>query len=186
MCHANPKPPRLLGKQSMKGKEKKSMEITQPALLPQFRNYETIKWLGSRGSANTYLVKHTYLKQLRVAKQIKPGIIQQDPVKFQELFKREAETLADLDHPHIVKIHDYDHEQGYLIMDFADGGTLRQLLDNDFPEGMATELRTLLTILEPIVDALTYSHQQGDRTNEQRQGIIHLDLKPSNILIQTK
>ena len=95
----------------------------------------------------------------------------QDDASFDERFAREARTMARLDHPHIVRVHDFGHREGlyYLVMELVDGVTLRQALDN----GGFTPAEALATVPR-ICAALQYAHDQG---------VVHRDIKPENILL---
>ncbi len=95
---------------------------------------------------------------------------QNDP-QFAERFEREARALARLNHPNIVTVYDFGEVQGrfYLLMEFVDGLTLRQLLQN----GKMTPAEAL-NIVPKICEALQYAHGQG---------IVHRDIKPENILL---
>jgi serine/threonine protein kinase len=85
-------------------------------------------------------------------------------------FEREAKSLARLSHPNIVKIHDYGEYEGapYLVMEYVRGGTLKDKTGQPIPYPDAARL------ILPIARALDHAH---------RQGILHRDVKPSNILI---
>ena len=90
---------------------------------------------------------------------------------FVERFTREARALARLNHPSIVAVHDYGEAAGYpyLIMEYVDGLTLRQLLAHG---KLAPE--EALAIVPKICEALQFAHQKG---------IVHRDIKPENILV---
>jgi branched-chain amino acid transport system substrate-binding protein len=148
--------------------------------LPSFGNYRTIRRLGTGGFADAYLVEGQP-GLFYAVKQIKREKISEDP-KFRERFERETRLQASLRHPHVVKIIDYDIQQGYLVMEYADGGTLRAFLDDEYPNGV--DLQTALLFLREIGSALTYLHEKISPPDEQHRGIAHLDLKPQNILIQ--
>lgn len=91
--------------------------------------------------------------------------------RFAERFAREAELLAQLNHPHIVTIHDFGETDGlfYLVMEFVDGVNLRDLLrDGKIAPKQA------LAIVPPICEALQYAHDKR---------IVHRDIKPENLLL---
>jgi len=90
---------------------------------------------------------------------------------FAERFGREARALARLNHPDIVAVYDYGEAGGYpyLVMEYVDGLTLRQLL-----QGGKLEPDQALTIVPKVCDALQFAHQQG---------VVHRDIKPENILL---
>jgi len=87
-------------------------------------------------------------------------------------FVNEARTMAGLDHPHIVSVHDVGEERDlvYLVMDLLDGGSLAERVDTVGPLSDAQAVAVLL----PIADALEVAHQAG---------VIHRDIKPANILL---
>lgn len=150
--------------------------------LPTFEGYRTIRWLGSGGFSNVYLVADDSGNRYAL-KHIKPEVIAKDPETYSKRFEREAQLQMGLHqphrHPHIVRIYTYSKEHMYLVMDYADGGTLEKQLNDTFPRG--TDLQTALTVVTQIGSALAYMHEKAD---QQHGGIVHLDLKPSNILVQ--
>src|SRR5262249_1061306 len=90
---------------------------------------------------------------------------------FAQRFRKEAEAAANLQHPHIVAIHEIGEHQGqqYFSMDYVEGGHLGQLVhDGPLPAKRAA------AYLETIAEAIHYAHQRG---------VLHRDLKPSNVLI---
>ena len=91
--------------------------------------------------------------------------------RFLTRFEREAEALAQLSHPNIVDVYDYGDENGlpYLVMEYLSGGTFKQYLGKPVP------LQDAAKAVLPIAKALAYAHSQG---------ILHRDVKPSNILIR--
>jgi serine/threonine protein kinase len=96
-----------------------------------------------------------------------PGLDQQ----FIERFKLEARTIARLQHPHILPLYDYGAEDDilYLVMAFIEGGSLADKIDSG-----PMQPRQVETILRQVAGALDYAH---------RQGVIHRDIKPDNILL---
>src|SRR5256885_2391577 len=89
-----------------------------------------------------------------------------------ERFRREATLGASLDHPNIVRVYDFDTREGisFLIMTFVRGDTFEERLRSD--ARLPTD--QILRLVREIADALGYAH---------RRGIVHRDVKPSNILL---
>ncbi|MBU4459828.1 MAG: serine/threonine protein kinase, partial [Verrucomicrobia bacterium] len=141
--------------------------------------YKVVRPLGAGGMGEVYLVEHTHLRKSYALK-ILPADICSEP-QFVDRFRIEARVMADLEHPHIVRVHNFGEDGGkyYLVMDYVEGpdGAPRTLEDElawgkKLPETMVREIALQLC------DALVYAH------GFQGTGIIHRDLKPSNILVQ--
>jgi tRNA A-37 threonylcarbamoyl transferase component Bud32 len=134
-----------------------------------FPQLEILECLGRGGMGVVYKARQPRLNRL-VALKILAREKEQDP-RFAERFTREAQALARLNHPNIVTIYDFGEADGlyYLLMEFADGLSLRQLLQT---RKLAPE--EALAIVPAICEALHYAHQQG---------IVHRDIKPENILL---
>lgn len=92
--------------------------------------------------------------------------------RFRAKFVKEAQTIAALNNPHIIHIHDIFEENGtaYYVMDYLSGGSLSDLVQRD---GVLAEA-TALGYIRQVADALSYIHARN---------INHLDIKPSNVLI---
>jgi serine/threonine protein kinase len=93
-----------------------------------------------------------------------------DP-RFAQRFASEARSLAALNHPHIVGVHDFGEAGGYfyLLMEFVDGVNLRQLM-----QSRRLNMDEALEIITPVCEALQAAHDRG---------IVHRDVKPENLLI---
>jgi eukaryotic-like serine/threonine-protein kinase len=134
----------------------------------QLGNYKLVRLLGQGGFAEVYLGEHQFLKTPAALKLLYGKFSSKD---VQEFFQ-EAQTIAALKHPHIVRIYDFGLEQGmpYIVMDYASQGTLRQ--------------RHRLGALVPFPQILAYVKQLGAAlayTHEHKW--IHRDVKPENILL---
>jgi eukaryotic-like serine/threonine-protein kinase len=90
----------------------------------QIGNYRLVRLLGSGGFAEVYLGQHVHVSSLQAAIKVLHAQLGQ---KYQAGFLQEAETIARLKHPHIIRILDFGIESNapYLIMDYASNGTLR-------------------------------------------------------------
>ncbi len=144
-----------------------------PNLIGQsLGRYHILEQLGEGGMATVYKAYDTRLETDVAVKVIRTENLPQSGVeKALKRFEREAKALAKLTHPNIVPIIDYGEQEGspYLVMKYLPGGTLKQVLKG---QPMSWEKAAILLI--PIARALDYAH---------RQGMIHRDVKPSNILI---
>ena len=131
--------------------------------------YEILQQIGSGGMATVYKAHQPKLDRA-VAVKMMHETFAQDP-NFLARFEREARIVARLDHPSIVPIYDYDDLDGrpYLVMKFIDGLTLKDVLRKTTLSGTDA-----LQILKPVADAITYAHNQG---------VLHRDVKPSNVMI---
>src|SRR5215469_9231001 len=134
----------------------------------QLGNYRLLRLLGRGGFAEVYLGEHVYLKRRAALKVLHRSLEEEDV----ERFLAEAQVLARLDHPHIVRVHEFAVEQGmpFLVMDYAPRGTLRAL----HSPGSCLSLQTTVAYIKQLVAALQYAH------NHQ---LIHRDVKPENMLL---
>ncbi|HEY4387580.1 MAG TPA: serine/threonine-protein kinase, partial [Ktedonobacteraceae bacterium] len=134
----------------------------------QFGNYRLLQLLGQGGFAEVYLAEHVHI-QTRVAIKILYGKITAQDV---QAFTQEAQTIASLRHPHILRILDFGFAGTlpFLVMDYAPGGTLR----DRHPYGSTLSLPTIVNYVNQIADALTYAHGRK---------LIHRDIKPENMLV---
>jgi serine/threonine protein kinase len=126
--------------------------------------------IGQGGMAAVFKAYHTSLGRYVAIKVLSPSLVVNDP-DFARRFRREAKLIAQLDHPHILPVHDYGMEQGYsyLVMRYVEEGqTLERVMRQALTQARAVEL------ISQIGQALVYAHQQG---------VIHRDLKPSNVLM---
>ena len=130
--------------------------------------YVLLEKLGEGGMAAVYNAYNSRMERNVALKVILPS--RQSSQLFLDRFAVEARALAQLSHTNIVKVLDYGGEEGvpYLVMEFIQGGTLKEFLNQPYPYQQAA------AILAPIARALDYVHKQK---------IIHRDVKPSNILI---
>lgn len=134
----------------------------------QLGHYRLQRLLGQGGFADVYLGEHIHLKSVAAIKVLQTRLAE----GTQKDFLREAQMLARLLHPHIIRVLDFGIDNGvpYLVMDYAPGGTLRQR------HGYNTKLplATVVDYMQQIGEGLQYAHGQK---------LIHRDLKPENVLI---
>ena len=135
--------------------------------------YRVIDSLGRGGMAEVYRVWDEY-RSVDIAMKVLRQDIAQDPI-FLRRFKREAQSLAKLQHPSIVRFYGMEREGllAFLLMEYIEGQSLQSeiLLSENHP----LSNQRILEILKPICSALNYAHKMG---------LAHCDLKPGNILIE--
>jgi WD40 repeat protein/serine/threonine protein kinase len=134
----------------------------------QLGNYRLLRLLGRGGFAEVYLGEHVYLKRRAALKVLHTSLEDEDI----DHFLAEAQLLARLNHPHIVRVHDFAVEQAtpFLAMDYALHGTLRQ----HHPRGSCLSLATTVAYVKQVAAALQYAHDHQ---------VIHRDVKPENMLV---
>ena len=142
------------------------------AIAPHFPQLEILECLGRGGMGVVYKARQKSLNRLVALKLLAPE--RADDPQFAARFEKEARALAVLNHPNIVTIYDHGQAGGFyfLLMEFVDGVTLRQLLAKD-----RVAAREALAIVPQICDALQFAHDQG---------IVHRDIKPENILLDRR
>ena len=133
--------------------------------------YRIIKQIGRGGMADVYLAKDLILDGEEVAVKVLRTNYQTDPIAVAR-FQREARAMADLDHPHIVRITDIGEEDGqqYLAMEYVAGLDLKRYIKEHHPLSNEEAVR----IMGQILLAMRLAHTKG---------IVHRDLKPQNILL---
>mgnify|MGYP002642423179 CR=1 FL=1 len=132
-------------------------------------HYKIIGLLGKGGMGEVYRAHDTRLKR-DVALKILPKSMASSPTHL-DRFHREAETVAELSHPHIVHIYSVEEDAGthFLTMELLEGQGLDEILT---PEGLP--LDQVFEIGIAVADALAAAHKNG---------IVHRDLKPGNIML---
>ena len=133
--------------------------------------YRIVKQIGRGGMADVYLAKDLILDGEEVAVKVLRTNYQTDPIAVAR-FQREARAMADLDHPHIVRITDIGEEDGqqYLAMEYVAGLDLKRYIKEHYPLSNEEAVR----IMGQILLAMRLAHARG---------IAHRDLKPQTILL---
>lgn len=131
--------------------------------------YELTARLGRGGMAEVYKAYQPGLDRFVAIKVIGGSFA--DMPEFLTRFKREARSIAQLRHAHIVQVFDFDAEEDlyYMVMEYIPGGTLHQRIQR---RG-ALPVPDVLRIAIALSDALDYAHQRG---------MIHRDIKPANVM----
>ncbi|MDD1721849.1 MAG: protein kinase [Euryarchaeota archaeon] len=134
-----------------------------------FPQFEILQCLGRGGMGVVYKARQKSLNRVVALKILAPE--REKDAAFARRFATEAETLARLNHPNIITVHDFGVAGGmfYLVMEFVDGVNLRRLLQDGklSPE-------EALAVVPPVCDALQYAHDRG---------VVHRDIKPENLLL---
>lgn len=138
----------------------------------QFGPYQIVAPLGEGGMAAVYKAYQSSMERY-VALKVLPRQMAQSE-EFIARFRREARLLAQLQHPHILPVFDYGESDGftYIVMPFVQSGTLADLL-----KARRVNYSEIRRIITQIADALGYAHARG---------MIHRDVKPSNVLIDER
>ena len=138
-------------------------------IADRFPGHEILECLGRGGMGVVYKARQKSLDRMVAIKILPPERVGEE--KFSDRFAVEAATLAKLNHPNIVTVHDFGETGGlyFIVMEYVDGVNLRDLLR----EGKL-EPQQALAIVPPVCDALQYAHDKG---------IVHRDIKPENLLL---
>ncbi len=134
-------------------------------------NYNIIKVLGEGGMSRVYLGEDPTTHQLVAIKELLPNLAHSKDLR--ERFRREAQIMAKLDHPNIVKLLKFEETATsfYLIMEYVDGMDLEQHIKE--VTGPISEPKAI-EIMSVLLDAFGYAHEKG---------VVHRDIKPANIII---
>ena len=144
--------------------------LTPGTLLGE--RYEIIEKIGAGGMSIVYKAKDNRLQRYVAIKELREEFVQDE--EFVSKFRKEALSAASLSHPNIVGIYDVgsDKEVHYIVMEYVEGKTLKQVIAEDGP----FDAKTVLELGVQMVSALKHAHQKK---------IIHRDIKPQNILMTT-
>ena len=135
----------------------------------QIKHYQLVSPLGAGGMGEVWLAYDSQLER-KVALKLLPEQFTRSQNHVRR-FAQEAKAASALSHPNIITIHEIGEADGthYIITEFIEGQTLRQMLAGPLP------LQTVLEIAVQVADALTAAH---------RAGIVHRDLKPENVMVR--
>ena len=136
-------------------------------------HYRILEKIGEGGMGEVYLAEDTSLDR-KVALKFLPPRLQDDEIAHRR-FVREARSAAGLDHPYICNIHEVsqtDEGHDFIVMEFVEGLTLHdKLAEGPLP------LKEALRVAVEVAEALETAHERG---------IVHWDIKPSNIMLTRK
>jgi WD40 repeat protein/serine/threonine protein kinase len=139
------------------------------ATYPEIPGYEILGELGRGGMGVVYKARQADLNRFVALKMILAGA-HAEPEHLAR-FRREAEAVAQLEHPHIVQIHEIGQHQGlpFFCLEFVEGGSLAARL-----AGTPQPARQAAALVETLAQAMQVAHERG---------IVHRDLKPANVLL---
>jgi eukaryotic-like serine/threonine-protein kinase len=131
--------------------------------------FRLVSLLGMGGMGEVYLAEDSSLRR-RVAVKLLPECFSRDVYRL-ECFQREAIAASALNHPNILTVYEigWDGGQPFIITEFVEGNSLRQLIEEGLP------LRSSLDVVAQVSHALAVAHAHG---------IVHRDLKPENIMVR--
>ena len=135
-------------------------------------SYKLLRPLGRGGMGVVYLGEHDVMKRLMALK-IMPPEASEDPRRV-DRFKQEARAAAQLDHQNIVRAYDFAEASGklYIVMEYVDGIDLQKAVIRDGTMNVSAAM----DILTQTATGLAHAHERG---------IVHRDVKPSNIILRT-
>ena len=135
--------------------------------------YRLVEKLARGGMATVYRALDTRLDRTVAVKVMHEGL--GDDMDFARKFDREARAAARLSHPNIVAVFDQGEDRGrpYIVMEYVEGRTLRQIIATQAP--LSPE--KALSYIEPVVKALAAAHEVG---------LVHCDVKPENVIISDR
>lgn len=149
-----------------------SSSLHEPQIGTFLGDFQVVRCIGRGSTSTVFLAEHRETHQQMALKVFasKDLVDAEDKKRF----VLEAETGSWLDHPHVASIRDVGFAQGfhYMVMEYVEGVTLAQLLDDQL-----LEVETTVKVVLSIAEILSYVHQRG---------IVHRDIKPANILVDRK
>jgi serine/threonine protein kinase/tetratricopeptide (TPR) repeat protein len=136
--------------------------------------YRITERLGQGGMAEVYAGIHTHLDRKVAVKVLHSYLLESGD--FIARFKREAKAVANLRHPNIVQVYDFDIQEDliFMVMEYVDGVNLHTKLVEVGNQGERMPIKLIGSIINDIASALDYAHSKG---------MLHRDIKPSNIMI---
>jgi serine/threonine protein kinase len=152
------------------------MSITDPLIGSQLGDYRVMDILGRGGMARVYKGYDAKLERNAAVKVIDAHLTNENEDEYRQRFLREARSIARLNHPRIVGVYQFGQVDTvyYMAMAFIEGRDLGQLLKEAAHQGRLMTYGEIMRIMRDISGALDHAH---------REGVIHRDVKPSNIMV---
>ena len=150
-----------------------------PLVGQKLGDYQILGLLGQGGMARVYRGYDETLDRYAAVKVIEPNLVaSEDEQEYQERFVREARSIARLNHPRVVSVFQFGQNEEktlfYMAMNFIEGRDLREILKEYNRQNQRMSNAQVLQIIRDVAEALDYAHKQG---------VIHRDVKPSNIMV---
>jgi len=145
--------------------------------LESFGKYQVIRKLGQGGMASVYEARDTLIDRQVAIKVVHPHLAREE--SFAKRFLQEAKLVAALRHQNIVQLYDFDiyDDQPYMVMEYLEGGTLKERVAALRAKGEHLPLGITNQIIRVLAGALDYAHEHE---------AVHRDIKPANILFTTQ
>ena len=136
--------------------------------------YQIEEMLGQGGMSAVYKATDPNLKRVVAVKMIHPHL-SSDP-DFVKRFEEEATAVAQLRHPSIIQVYDFNHDDDnyYMVLEFVPGETIQEHLKRLNASGRHLSVTKAIEYIADICDAVDYAHQRG---------MIHRDIKPANLML---
>lgn len=136
--------------------------------------YQIEQLLGQGGMSAVYRAQDPNLRRIVAIKLIHTHL--SDDPSFVRRFMEEAATVAQLRHPNIIQVYDFDHDEDvyYIVFEFIPGESLHARLDRLVSSGRKISFEEAIRITATVADALDYAH---------RRNLVHRDVKPANVMI---
>lgn len=124
--------------------------------------------------ASVYRAQDLILGRVVAIKMLHEGL--ESDEMFVRQFQREAHSAANLSHPNIVTVHDIGrhNHRSYIVMEYVDGKTLKQIIREHAEDGRLIPLRRVLDLIIQVCQGIGYAH---------RSGLVHCDVKPQNVIV---
>ena len=135
--------------------------------------YKLLGHIGTGGMSSVYLAEHTRMRDKRAIKVLPKSRVQD--ASYLARFQNEAKAIASLNHPNIVRAYDIDNDGDvhYIVMEYVDGDDLQTHVRRDGP----MDFRIAADVIAQAARGLQHAHDSG---------LIHRDVKPANVLIDSK